>query len=90
LQRIRDEAHRFANGYHQLLMKRRIGESLLDDCPGISETRKMALLRKFGSVERIKKASLEEIAAVFGIGPRLAEGVVEFFARLRARTGGVA
>ena len=46
LQRIRDEAHRFANGYHQLLMKRRIAESILDDCPGISETRKTALLKR--------------------------------------------
>ena len=44
LQRIRDEAHRFANGYHQLLMKRRIAESLLDDCPGVSRARKEALL----------------------------------------------
>ncbi|MCX6967463.1 MAG: excinuclease ABC subunit UvrC, partial [Verrucomicrobia bacterium] len=54
LQRIRDEAHRFANGYHQLLMKRRIAESLLDDCPGVSATRKQALLQKFGSVARLR------------------------------------
>src|ERR1700743_3927074 len=44
LQRIRDEAHRFANGYHQILMKRRISESVLDDCPGVSENRKKILL----------------------------------------------
>ena len=44
LQRIRDEAHRFANAHHQLLMKRRIGESILDDCPGVSENRKHLLL----------------------------------------------
>src|SRR6202035_3064374 len=54
LQRIRDEAHRFANGFHQLLMKRRIAESILDDCPGVSDNRKQALLAKFGSVERLR------------------------------------
>lgn len=78
LQRIRDEAHRFANGYHQLLMKRRIGESLLDDCPGVSENRKGLLLRAFGSVERLRKADVEKIAAVEGIGQKLAESVHRF------------
>ncbi len=78
LQRIRDEAHRWANGYHQLLMKRRIAESTLDDCPGVSESRKQALLRKFGSVARIRRASADEIAKVPGIGARLSETVVQF------------
>ena len=78
LQRIRDEAHRFANGYHQLLMKRRIAESILDDCPGVSENRKQALLRRFGSVERLRKATVEEIAAVEGIGPKLAGQILDF------------
>ena len=61
LQRIRDEAHRWANGYHQMLMKRRIGESLLDECPGVSDARKQALLTKFGSVVRLRRATVEEI-----------------------------
>ncbi len=78
LQRIRDEAHRFANGYHQLLMKRRIGESILDDCPGVSENRKQILLRAFGSVERLRAASVEQIADVEGIGQKLAEDVHRF------------
>ena len=78
LQRIRDEAHRFANGYHQLLMKRRIAESLLDDCPGVSATRKQALLTRFGSVARLRRVPAEEIAAIPSIGPRLAEQIVEF------------
>ncbi|MFN0127989.1 MAG: helix-hairpin-helix domain-containing protein, partial [Verrucomicrobiales bacterium] len=78
LQRIRDEAHRWANGYHQLLMKRRIGESLLDDVPGISESRKAALLRCFGSVARLRKAPADAIAKVPGIGRRLAEQLVAF------------
>ncbi len=78
LQRIRDEAHRFANGYHQLLMKRRVNESVLDDCPGVSENRKKLLLAAFGSVERLRKASVERIAAVEGISAKLAEDVHRF------------
>jgi len=78
LQRIRDEAHRVANGYHQLLMKKRVAESILDDCKGVSQTRKQALLRKFGSVERLRKATAEEVATVEGIGGKLAEGILEF------------
>lgn len=75
LQRIRDEAHRFANAYHQLLMKKRIEESILDDCPGVSQNRKSLLLQRFGSVNRLRKASVEEIAATEGIGRKLAEEV---------------
>ena len=78
LQRIRDEAHRWANGYHQLLLQRRVRESILDDCPGVSTTRKAALLREFGSVARLRRASEEEIAAVPGIGKALAGEVVKF------------
>ncbi|MEO8439505.1 MAG: excinuclease ABC subunit UvrC, partial [Spartobacteria bacterium] len=70
LQRIRDEAHRFANTYHQLLMKKRIGESILDDCPGVSQNRKNLILRRFGSVQRLRKASVEEIASTEGIGQK--------------------
>lgn len=81
LQRIRDEAHRFANTYHQLLMKKRIGESVLDDCPGVSQNRKNLLLRRFGSVNRLRKASVEEIAATEGIGSKLAEDVHRFLDR---------
>jgi excinuclease ABC subunit C len=78
LQRIRDEAHRFANAYHQLLLKKRIDESILDDCAGVSQNRKNLLLRKFGSVNRLRKASVEQIAATEGIGPKLAEEVHRF------------
>ena len=78
LQRIRDEAHRFANAYHQLLMKKRVEESILDDCPGVSQNRKSSLLRRFGSVNRLRKASVKEIAATEGIGRRLAEEVHQF------------
>jgi len=81
LQRIRDEAHRFANGYHQLLMKKRIAESILDDCPGVSENRKQALLKRFGSVERLRKASAAEIEQVEGISAKLAEVIFQFLQR---------
>ncbi|PYJ19764.1 MAG: excinuclease ABC subunit C [Verrucomicrobia bacterium] len=81
LQRIRDEAHRFANAYHQLLMKKRIGESILDDCPGVSQNRKNLLLQKFGSVNRLRYASVEEIASTEGIGRKLAEEVHRFLQR---------
>jgi excinuclease ABC subunit C len=85
LQRIRDEAHRVANGYHQLLMKQRMNESLLDDCPGVSENRKKLLLRHFGSMERLRNASVDEITEIEGIGPKMAETLVEFFTKLRRR-----
>jgi excinuclease ABC subunit C len=81
LQRIRDEAHRFANGYHQLLMKKRIAESILDDCPGVSENRKQALLKEFGSLERLRKASVAEIGEVEGISAKLAEVIFQFLQR---------
>jgi excinuclease ABC subunit C len=81
LQRIRDEAHRFANAYHQLLMKKRVEESILDDCPGVSQNRKNLLLRRFGSVNRLRRASVEEIGATEGIGRRLAEEVHRFLQR---------
>jgi excinuclease ABC subunit C len=78
LQRIRDEAHRFANGYHQLLMKRRISESILDDCPGISPSRKQILLQHFGSVARLRRAEVHEIAGVPKIGEALAARLHQF------------
>jgi len=82
LQRIRDEAHRFANGYNELLYRRRMKESLLDECPGISPNRKQVLLEKFGSVARLRKATVEQLAAIPGISERSAAGILEF---LRSR-----
>ena len=85
LQRIRDEAHRFANGYHQLLMKQRVNESVLDEIPGVSENRKRLLLRHFNSIERLRHATVEQICEIEGIGPKLAETLVDFFAKLKRR-----
>ena len=75
MQRIRDEAHRFANNYNELLLRRRIRESLLDDCPAVSPKRKEALLRRFGSVKRIRTASPKELESVPGIGKKSAEEI---------------
>ena len=64
LQRVRDEAHRFAVGYHRTLRGRRMVDSILDGVVGIGPERKKALLRAFGSVKRMREASVEELAAV--------------------------
>ena len=75
LQRLRDEAHRFALAYHQRLRARLIRESRLDDIPGLGTKRKAALLRYFGSVERLRRATVEEIAAQPGVGRSLADTI---------------
>lgn len=75
LQRIRDEAHRFAITYHRNLRNRRLRESILDSIPGVGEKRKEQLLQTFGSVRRIQQAGPERIAAVAGIGPALARTI---------------
>ncbi|RYZ84398.1 MAG: excinuclease ABC subunit UvrC, partial [Proteobacteria bacterium] len=74
-------AHRFANGYNALLYRRRMKESLLDDCPGVSPNKKRLLLEKFGSVARIKKASADQIAALPGISKKSAEAILEYLGR---------
>ncbi|MGB0291642.1 MAG: helix-hairpin-helix domain-containing protein [Luteolibacter sp.] len=77
MQRIRDEAHRFANGYNELLYRRRMRESLLDDCPGMSAAKKQRLLKKFGSVARIKTASVEDIASLPGLSKNSAQAILD-------------
>ena len=75
LQRVRDEAHRFAVTYHRTVRGKRVRQSALDAVPGIGPKRKRALLRKFGSVKALRAASIEEIAATQGVSRRLAETV---------------
>ncbi len=81
MQRIRDEAHRFANSYNELLLRKRMKESLLDDCPGMSPKRKELLLKKFGSVSRMKKATIQDIAALPSISEKSAGVIVEWLQR---------
>ncbi len=83
LQRIRDEAHRCANNYNELLLRKRMKESLLDDCPGVSPRRKAALLSRFGSVDRIRKRSAEEISQLPGISLQSAEVMLQWLNRER-------
>jgi excinuclease ABC subunit C len=86
LQRLRDEAHRFAITYQRQKRGKRMVESILDDVPGLGEARKKALLRQFGSLKRLRAASVEELESVPGIGPTLAQAVVEALAASAATT----
>jgi len=73
LQRIRDEAHRFAITYHRQKRSRRLSTSVVEDIPGVGPARRKALMRAFGSLARLRKATQEELAAVPGITDELAE-----------------
>jgi excinuclease ABC subunit C len=75
VQRLRDEAHRFAITYHRDLRRKAAVKSAFDDLPGIGPARKRALLRTFGSAKRVREAPVEQIAAVPGIGRALAERI---------------
>ncbi|GAB4390693.1 MAG: excinuclease ABC subunit UvrC [Thermodesulfovibrionales bacterium] len=77
LKRIRDEAHRFAIAYHKKLRGRRLMESPLEGVPGIGKKRRLELLRRFGSLEAIRKAPVEEIAAVPGMNMKAARAIKE-------------
>jgi excinuclease ABC subunit C len=83
LQRVRDESHRFANTYNAQLRLKKISESILDEFPGIGGARKAALLKRFGSVHRLRLATVEQIAAVPGFGGKIAGELKAF---LEART----
>jgi excinuclease ABC subunit C len=75
VQRIRDEAHRFAVTYHQSVRSKRAIRSALDEVAGVGPAKKRALLRKFGSVRGMREAPLDDLAAVAGVGPALAKRI---------------
>ena len=75
VQRIRDEAHRFAVTYHQKVRAKRAVRSVLDDVEGVGPTKKRALLRRFGSVRAMREAPVSDVAAVAGVGTALAERI---------------
>lgn len=81
VQRIRDEAHRFAVNYHRGLREKTIRDSSLDEIEGIGPVRKKALLTAFGSVDRLRRAGIEELAAVPGVGPKMAQTIFNAFHR---------
>jgi excinuclease ABC subunit C len=76
LQRVRDEAHRFAITYHRQRRSKRMTTSALDGIPGLGETRRKALLRHFGSLRKLRAAAVDDIVEVPGIGRRTAEAVL--------------
>lgn len=80
LQRVRDEAHRFAIAHHRNRRSKSMVESVLDDVPGLGEVRRKTLLRHFGSLRKLRAATVEEIAAVPGVGPRTAGAIKEALA----------
>ena len=80
LQRVRDEAHRFAITHHRSRRSATMVESLLDDVPGLGEIRRKAMLKYFGSLRKLRAATVEQIAEVPGIGPRTALAVKEALA----------
>jgi excinuclease ABC subunit C len=77
LQRIRDEAHRFAIAHHRSRRSKTMVESLLDEVPGLGEVRRRTLIKHFGSLRRLRAATIEEIAEVPGIGTRTATAISE-------------
>ncbi|CAM3646844.1 excinuclease ABC subunit UvrC [Nocardiopsis rhodophaea] len=87
LQRVRDEAHRFAIAYHRQKRAKALTGSALDDLPGLGPARRSALIKHFGSVKRLAAAEAEQIAEVPGIGPRLAQTIHD---RLSGADGGAA
>jgi excinuclease ABC subunit C len=88
LARVRDESHRFAITYHRKLREKRAVHSELDDIPGIGETRKKALLRHFGSVEKIKQATVEELASVPYMTKLAAMEIIKYFQGARVQGAG--
>jgi excinuclease ABC subunit C len=87
LQRVRDEAHRFAITLHRSRRSKSMTASALDGVPGLGETRRTALLKHFGSLKRLSAATVEEVTAVPGVGPRTAGAVVAALAAGRQASG---
>lgn len=86
--RVRDEAHRFAIAYHRKLREKRAVHSELDDIPGIGEVRKKALLRHFGSLDKIKQATVDDMSKVKGMSKKIAEGIANYFSGSRGKGQG--
>jgi excinuclease ABC subunit C len=84
LQRVRDEAHRFAITFHRQMRSRAMTTSALDGIPGLGNTRRKALLAHFGSLRRLRQANIDEVAGVPGIGRKTAESIVAGLARTAA------
>lgn len=89
LQRIRDEAHRFAIAHHRGRRSKSMVESVLDEVPGLGEVRRKTLLKHFGSLKKLREADVDQIAQVPGIGPRTAAAIRDAVAGANRKTGAV-
>src|SRR6478736_3035260 len=87
LQRVRDEAHRFAITHHRSRRSKSMVESVLDDVPGLGEVRRRTLVKHFGSLKKLREAEVDEIAQVPGIGPRTARAIKDAVTRTNGHTG---
>jgi excinuclease ABC subunit C len=87
LQRVRDEAHRFAITHHRSRRSKSMVESVLDDVPGLGEVRRKTLVKHFGSLKKLRAAEVDEIAQVPGIGPRTAVAIKDAVGRADGHTG---
>lgn len=82
IQRVRDEAHRFAVSFHRKLRTKRMTHTVLDEIPGIGPKRRQAMLKHFGSLEKIRSASINDLCAVAGINQKIAAGIRHFLDEL--------
>jgi excinuclease ABC subunit C len=87
LQRVRDEAHRFAITHHRSRRSKTMVESILDDVPGLGEVRRKTLVKHFGSLKKLRLAEVDEIAQVPGIGPRTASAIKDAVTAASGHTG---
>lgn len=78
LQRVRDEAHRFAVSYHRQLRQKGAKASMLDEIPGVGEIKKRELMKTFGSIDALREASWDQISKAKGVGPVFARRIWEF------------
>ena len=88
LQRVRDEAHRFANAYSADLRSKRIKESILDELSGLGDKRKNLLINHFGSIQKIRRANAKDLQEVDGIGPKLSAEIILFLKRHSRKQAG--
>lgn len=79
LQQVRDESHRFAITYHRKLRSKKITESSLDDIPGIGKNRKQYILKELGSIDKVKEASVSQLAEIKGMNKKVAENVYNYY-----------
>ena len=81
LERVRDEAHRFAITYHKSLLSKKVEKSTLDEIEGIGRKRKTELMKHFGSIDGVKKAGLEELLKVRGMNEKSAQNIIDYFGK---------